>query len=48
MIKGYKIFFERKSIHYFNVFFNAESIDSFVYSISYTVSKIIKETKKKT
>ena len=41
MIKGCKQFFKQKAIHDFDAFFNKESIDCFVFSISYTVPKII-------
>ena len=36
MVKGCRNFFKRKIIHDFDALFNAESIDSFVFSISYT------------
>ena len=47
MIKGCTNFYKQEEIHSFNAFFNAESIDFFVSSISYTVLEIIfKNTKK--
>ena len=46
-MKGCKKFSKRKKIHNFDAFFNAESIESFVFSISYTVPEIIFKKLKK-
>ena len=48
MIKGCKIFFKRKAMHDNNAVLNLESIHFFVFSISYTISEIIKKLKKNT
>ena len=47
MIKGCKNFFKWNAIHDFDVFFNAKSVDCFVFSIFHTVPEIIKKTRKK-
>ena len=47
MIKGRKKLFKQKVIHNFNSLFNAESIDCFVFSISYIVPETIKKKLKK-
>ena len=47
MIKGCKIFFKRKSIYDFDAFLNAESIDCFIFLISYTAPEMTKKNKKK-
>ena len=43
MIRGCKKLFTWKAIHDFVAFLNAESVDCFVSSISYTISEVIKK-----
>ena len=43
MVKGCRKFVKRKTIHDFDAFFNEQSIDYFIFSISDTVPQIIEK-----